>query len=290
MAVGLRDLGSRYGRLKNDVDSAIALHQSLIKQRLETAVNSALAASNVRVIERAEVPQRPTHPNVPLNLLLGLLAGGACALGATFVCEYFDNSVKSSEEVEGLLQLPTLATVPNFALARRSRGPRPLPAPEGTAATDLAAASAVARELVVLHEPWSPTAEAFRSLRTAVLFSTPGAPPKVILVTSAGAGEGKTVSSLEPRDGARRVGLARPADRRRPATTGLPPRARRRQDAGSLELPRRPGRARRGDPDARRAANLSSSPPARRRRIRRSWSARRACAMRSSCCASATIS
>ncbi|HEY2389523.1 MAG TPA: polysaccharide biosynthesis tyrosine autokinase [Candidatus Binatia bacterium] len=195
-AVDLRDLGSDYARLKDDVDGAIALHQSLLKQRLETSVNSALATSNVRIVERAETPLRPTSPNVPLNLAIGLLAGGACALGATFFCEYFDTSVKSTEEVETLLQMPTLATVPNFALARRSRGPRPLPAPDAVASTDIAAAATVARELVVLHEPWSPTAEAFRSLRTAVLFSTPATPPKVIQVTSGGAGEGKTVSSL----------------------------------------------------------------------------------------------
>jgi len=195
-AIALRDLGAHYARLKDDVEGASALHQSLLKQRLETSVNSALAASNVRIIERAEMPQHATKPNVPLNLLLGLLAGSGCALGATFFCEYFDTSVKSSEEVEGLLQLPTLATVPNFALARRSRGARPLPPPSGTATTDLPAASSVARELVVLHEPWSPTAEAFRSLRTAVLFSAPAAPPKVIQMTSAGAGEGKTVSAL----------------------------------------------------------------------------------------------
>jgi capsular exopolysaccharide synthesis family protein len=131
---------------------------------------------------------------VPLNLILGLLAGSVCAVGTTFFCEYFDTSVKSSEEVETLLQLPTLATVPNFALARRTHAARGLAAPAGGAA--LPAASHVARELVVLHEPWSPIAEAFRSLRTAVLFSTPSTPPKVIQMTSAGAGEGKTVSSL----------------------------------------------------------------------------------------------
>lgn len=194
-AIVLRDLGTHYTRLKDDVTSASALHQSLLKQRMETAVNSALAASNVRVIERAEVPQRPTKPNVPMNLALGVLAGGVCALGATFFCEYFDTSVKSSEEVEDLLRLPTLATVPNFMLSRRSRGARALAAPHGDGTT-LPENAGVARELVVLHEPWSPIAEAFRSLRTAVLFSSPGMPPKVIQMTSAGAGEGKTVSSL----------------------------------------------------------------------------------------------
>src|SRR4029077_10419454 len=52
------------------------------------------------------------------------------------------------------------------------------------------------QDLVMLHEPRSPAAEAFRTLRAAVLFSAPDAPPKVILLTSAGAGEGKTSSCL----------------------------------------------------------------------------------------------
>jgi capsular exopolysaccharide synthesis family protein len=109
------------------------------------------------------------------------------AIGAAFVCEYFDSSVKSGEEVEGLLQLPTLATVPNFAVARRRMS---LPGPAA------AAGSGREHDLVMLHEPRSPAAEAFRALRTAVLFSAPDAPPKVIMVTSAGAGEGKTSSCL----------------------------------------------------------------------------------------------
>jgi hypothetical protein len=85
---------------------------------METAVNSELAATNMRVVERAEVPRRPSQPNVPVNLALGLIGGTILALGAAFVCDYFDNSVKSSDEVCELLQLPTLATIPNFALAR----------------------------------------------------------------------------------------------------------------------------------------------------------------------------
>jgi len=52
------------------------------------------------------------------------------------------------------------------------------------------------QDLVVLHEPRSPAAEAFRTLRTAMLFSAPGAPPKVVMMTSAGASEGKTVSAM----------------------------------------------------------------------------------------------
>lgn len=197
-AIALRDLGVRYDLLKNDVDTATSLHASLLKQQMETAVNSGLSASNIRVIERAELPQDPSSPHMPLNLMLGLGAGLVLAVGAMTVGEYFDDSVKSSEEMESVLRIPALATIPNFALARRAPTPHALgheAAAEGSLPA-LAAAAGVARELVVVHEPLSPVAEAFRALRTSVLFSTPGAPPKMLLVTSAGAGEGKTVSSL----------------------------------------------------------------------------------------------
>ena len=197
-AAGLRELGARYDFIKNDVDNARALHQSLLKQQLETAVNAELAATNVRVIERAEVPGAPSTPNAPLNLTLGLLAGLVFGVGAAFGCEYFDSSVKSSEDVEEFLQLPTLATVPNFALARRGLPAllRGNGANGNGASSNGASADGCGADLVVLHEPRSPAAEAYRSLRTAVLFSTPDAPPKVILVTSAAAGEGKTVVAL----------------------------------------------------------------------------------------------
>ena len=193
-AIELRDLGARYDLLQNDVESATALHGSLLKQQMETSVNSALAPTNLRVVERAEVPAKASSPRVAMNLVFGFGAGLFLAFAATFLCEYFDDSVKSSEEMEGLLQLPALATIPNFTLARRSPVTRALgnQSAEGT----LPAAANVAPALVVVHEPLSPVAEAFRALRTAVLFSTPAAPPKMLLVTSAGASEGKTVSSL----------------------------------------------------------------------------------------------
>src|SRR3989449_1379484 len=173
---------------------------------MDTGVNAALVASNVRIIERAEAPLRPSKPNVPLNLPLGVLAGLVLAVGAAFSFEYFDQSVKSSQEVAALLQVPTLATIPNFEQARRAavRGPyaRRLPAPSdgnGTAASNGQGTSDTLDghgDLVLLQEPWSQVAEAFRSLRTAVLFTAQGAPPKVIVVTSAVAAEGKTMGSL----------------------------------------------------------------------------------------------
>src|SRR2546428_6296548 len=124
-AIELRELGARYQLLKNNVESAQGLHASLLKQQTDTGVNAALVASNVRIIERAEAPLRPSKPNVPLNLTLGVLAGLVLAVGSAFSCEYFDQSVKSSQEVADLLQVPTLATIPNFEQARRAAMPGP---------------------------------------------------------------------------------------------------------------------------------------------------------------------
>ncbi len=195
LGVELRVLGGQYDMRKGELDGARQLHASLLKQRTDTAVNAELTASNVRIVERPEVPQHPSRPRIPLTLTLGTCAGLVLAIAAAFAAEYLDQSVRSSDEVEDLLHLPTLATIPNFALARAATPVRVLPAtlPAGGNAKG----SAPRRdELLVLHEPWSRVAEAFRSMRTAVLFAAGAAPPKVVLLTSARAAEGKTVTSL----------------------------------------------------------------------------------------------
>jgi capsular exopolysaccharide synthesis family protein len=199
-AIELRELGAQYDLLKSELDNARTLHESLLKQKTETAVHSQLDAASVRVIERPEVPQRPSTPNVPVNLALGALAGLIVAAAATFLREALDPSVKSPEEVEDLLRLPTLAVIPNFALARVSANGRAAGSAHHAASSlrNRRPPGGNGHDLVVFNEPWSAVAETFRSLRTAVLFSAPADTdaPKVILVTSAGAGEGKTDTAV----------------------------------------------------------------------------------------------
>jgi len=192
-AVALRASSGRYDLLKGDLENARALHASLLKQQSETAVHSQLEAAQIRVIERAEVPVYPSSPNAKLNLALGALAGLGMALAAVFLRESLDTSVKSSDDIEDLLQIPTLAAIPHFTFARRGwlAALRRLPG-DPHRGTDN---GSDAPELVVLHEPRSPIAETFRSLRTAVLFSSAES-PRLILCTSAEGNEGKTVTAL----------------------------------------------------------------------------------------------
>jgi capsular exopolysaccharide synthesis family protein len=178
-------LGARYELLKNDVQTARALHSSLLEQQMATAANSDLGASNIGVVERPEVPRRPSRPVLPLNLALGVMGGMLFGVGAAFARDYFDRSVRSGEDAEALVNAPMLATIPRFSLPPSNGHAAALPAGKGAAH----------HELVVLRDPGSAVAEAFRSMRTALLFSVEDA-PRVIVMTSARAAEGKTVTSV----------------------------------------------------------------------------------------------
>lgn len=199
-ATDVQRLGAQYSLFKADAENARALHDSLLKQQTETAVQSQLATTNARVVERAELPRVPSKPDKNRNLQLGILAGLAAAVAAVFAADRFDNSVKTSRELENLLQIPPLATIPNFTVARIAAARRRLAvggrrgdAPE--AGEVVLTEGGPGPQLIVFNEPRSIVTEAFRSLRTNILFSRAGAPPKVIMTVSAGMSEGKTVIS-----------------------------------------------------------------------------------------------
>ncbi len=194
-ATELQRLGAQYALLKSDADNARVLHDSFMKQRTDTSVRSQLDSTPARVVERADVPRRAAKPDVAADMRLGLLLAIATAIAVVLVADHFDNSVKTSKEIESLFHLAPLATIPNFSSARRASERRRGRARLLSAADTHVPTTGVGPgpALVVYHEPRSVIAEAFRGLRTNILFSTAGAPPKVIVVASAGMSEGKTV-------------------------------------------------------------------------------------------------
>ena len=206
----LRQLGARYELLKDEVETARALHTSLRKQRMDTAVNAELVATNVRVIDRPEVPRTaepPERPVEPHDRRRGRPGpGDRRGLRARLLRRHREEQRRDGE----LLNIPTLATIPTFdpeamrlrtlavARVRTFVGRRNGSSRHDTNGNGDARHGGAARpnELLVVQEPRSGVAEAFRSIRTALMLSTHGESSQVMLVTSASAGEGKTVASL----------------------------------------------------------------------------------------------
>jgi succinoglycan biosynthesis transport protein ExoP len=170
----------QFTELQREYEQDRTLYEGL-EQRLETAkVESGLGATEVDTIDKALPPVNPTLRSkvsiIATSTVLFLLGG----IVITFILESLDNKLDNIQEIEGMMQLPSLAIVPK---AKRS------------SAEQSANLSPAQRNINVLAQPKSQFAEAFRSLRTSLLLSSAGGPPKLILFTSATPSEGKTTAA-----------------------------------------------------------------------------------------------
>ncbi len=186
---GLKEI--QYNNLKAQVANKRGTLEALVRRQSETSSSvglNDLVSGNVRIVDPAEVPSRPASPKILLNIVLSLVTGLSLGIGLTFFFEYLDKSVKTPEEMHEATGLPTIGLVPSLR-------------PEGgrlriIRANERDVPSSVRVELISRDDPKSKIAEAFREIRTALLVSQPGGPPRIILVASTQPGEGKTVVSL----------------------------------------------------------------------------------------------
>ncbi|HEV7891438.1 MAG TPA: polysaccharide biosynthesis tyrosine autokinase [Pyrinomonadaceae bacterium] len=142
-------------------------------------------AGNVSMVEEARVPRAPIGPARARNIIIALLLSLGVGVGLAFLLDYLDDTLKSVEDVDRHLHLPTLALIPAPREQRRILG-RGHAAPEPGTATALA----------LIDDVRSPVAEAYRHLRTSLLLSSAGQPPRTILVTSSQPSEGKTTTAV----------------------------------------------------------------------------------------------
>ncbi len=193
----LQNAAVEYTILAREVDTNRQLYDSVLQRMKEMGVAAELRASNVSVIDRAFPPHTPAKPRKALALLVSCLVGVLGGVGAAFFCEYLDDTLKTPEDAERYLRLPHLGTVPDFlTLAPRSVGS---PAERAAALfthTSQASWPLPTHELLLSHPPLSMIAEAYRAIRTAILLSRAGEPPKTVLFTSGIHGEGKTATTL----------------------------------------------------------------------------------------------
>jgi polysaccharide biosynthesis transport protein len=179
-AYKLRDQLVEYSLRQREFEANRNLYDSL-QQRLRTAsVQSGLESLEIDIVDRALPPAypvlRPQSTMIMTALAFSLLAGIVVA----FLMESLDTGLRSIAEIESITELPSLAIIPR---ARRSSADQ-----AGTLTT-------AQRNIGILTQPKSQFAEAFRSLRTSLLLSTAGHPPKFIVLTSATPSEGKTTAA-----------------------------------------------------------------------------------------------
>jgi tyrosine-protein kinase Etk/Wzc len=142
----------------------------LLQKRAELAVNKGSILTKVYVIEPAVLPGGFIEPNVSKKILWALLLGSLFGVGLAFFLEYLDTTVKTPEQLQNITNLAYLGTV-YHAHSEKNGG-------NG--------------ELRMLEAPYSHVAEAFRTIKTNLLFSRAAEEKKFFLVTSSGPQEGKT--------------------------------------------------------------------------------------------------
>lgn len=171
----------RLNELQRNADASKALYESFLNRFKETSAQTGIEKSDARIVSRASAPTRPSEPNKPLNLALGLILAFGAALAVVMLAEALDSGMATAEDVEGQLDLPCLGSVPLLSST--------LDGVKGAAAR-------LSPVSFVVERPVSAFAEAFRNLRASIIFSKVGEPVKVIAITSSLPGEGKTTTSL----------------------------------------------------------------------------------------------
>ena len=183
--------GKTTTRTKAEIDLAAMTQQlatdeqylnTLLQKQRELNATSGDGGTNVSIATKSRLPHEPVGParlrSIIVAFLLSLMAG----VGLAFLLDFLDDSVKSMDDIDRYIHLPALALIP----AARSEKGR-LAAPEAQNATTA---------LTLVSDARSPMAEAYRHLRTSLLLSSAGTPPRTILVTSSQPSEGKTTTAV----------------------------------------------------------------------------------------------
>ena len=168
--------------LKHGAEASAELYDALEMKLEEAGITAGLNSNDVDVVDRATVPSLPLAPRKRLDLVFGFLGGLFGGIVLAFLLETLDDTLRTSEETEAISQLPTLAVIPHFDLKKEAAGARKK-------------GSELLPDLVSYLDSQSLGAEAYRTLRSAILLSAVDREPRVLLVTSSFAEEGKSTTA-----------------------------------------------------------------------------------------------
>jgi polysaccharide biosynthesis transport protein len=177
-AFASRDALVQYAILQRRFESSRDLYEGLSRRLREAGITAGLQSSEIDIVDIALIPIIPTGPRRMSIVFMGALFGMIGGIALAFLMESLDTSLRSIAEIEAVMELPSLAVIPR---ARRNMARAP-----GEATP------AIMRNIDVVSQPKSQFSESFRSLRTSLMLSTVGHPPRVVLITSSIPSEGKT--------------------------------------------------------------------------------------------------
>jgi len=173
-----------YAGLKADIETKRKILNDLLTRQSETDTTSRLKggpASNMRIVDRAEIPRAPFKPNKPLNLALSVLFGLLLGAGAALLLNYADNTVKTEQDIQRHAGVPALGFIPLYQTLHVVG--------EGEKKTS---GSQYSADVACHTDSRSSFAEAFKSLRTAFLLASPERAPRHVVVTSCEPLDGKS--------------------------------------------------------------------------------------------------
>ena len=173
--LSLQNRSIQFNILRREVDTNRQLYDGLLQRFKEVGLAAGIGTNNISIVDEAKVPTSPFTPNLRKNAWMALILGLLGGIGLAFLFEHLDDTFRRPEELEKRLGLPVLGVIP---MTRLERGDgRPI-------------------ALVGHDDPRSAFAEAYRSVRTALQFSTSSGVPRLLTVTSAMVGEGKSTTAL----------------------------------------------------------------------------------------------
>ena len=173
------DMVSKSQKLESEKQELNTLQQRL--RELEVTTHD--RPNEVSIATPSRLPKVPIGPQRMRNILIAFLMSLVAGIGLAFLLDFLDDTVKSIDDVDRYIHLPALALIPARGNDRqRLKG--------------AAAGGSDNTALALIDDVRSPVAESYRHLRTSLLLSSAGQPPKTILITSSQPSEGKTTTAI----------------------------------------------------------------------------------------------
>ncbi|GGH12433.1 GumC family protein [Silvibacterium dinghuense] len=174
-ADALKDKAIDYSILREEATQSRGLYEDLLRKLKEAGVLEGLKASDITVVDPGRVPAKPKKPNVPLYLLIAAFGGLVLGLAGALIAEAMDRRIQTVEQLDRL-GVPLVAILPRYSKEKRAL--------DGI------------QHVRTLNAPRSAYSEAMRGLRASLTPTrTTMEPPRVVVVTSASPGEGKSLTA-----------------------------------------------------------------------------------------------